>query len=78
MDHNFEISYNSRNRVEQHTSVILNANGQKIGIVRSEGLYYWHKNIDKYLILAILSQGGSGHTISMCVYNLDDIVSEIK
>ena len=62
----------------QITNVFIGNNNRKVKIIDIYAFYVWHKIINNYLIIALHSQGGSGHTIILQIYNIEDIIKQIE
>jgi hypothetical protein len=67
------IDYDNRGANEQRTAVVFRNDRRTVTIIDDPALYIWHRIYDRYLALALLSAGGSGHTIYFEIYNLEDL-----
>ncbi len=76
-DNDLMLYYDNGKRINSNAALILDKKQKKVKIIDEEADYIWHELIDKYLLIALISQGGSGHTIYLNIYNLEDILKLI-
>jgi hypothetical protein len=75
-DDEVEIDWDNTSAVNQHTSIFISFNNKKYKVIDIPSFYIWSKIVDRYLILVTLLGGGSGHSISLEIYDINEIVRE--